>query len=370
MLTVTDLSKSYVARRRGRTETVGAVVGATFAVRPGQFFTIVGPSGCGKTTILRCIAGLERPDGGEIELAGRPLFSAEVDVPPNSRGVGMVVQSYALWPHMDVFANVAFPLTVMPRTRRPGRDEARARVERALAAVRLDGLADRRATELSSGQQQRVALARALVTEPPLLLLDEPLSNVDAKLREEMRSELQRLQRELGLTAVYVTHDQTEALAMSDVIAVMNAGVIEQLGPPRDVYERPASSFVAGFVGSANLLDGSVEHGARSCIRTAAGVITVHDHAFDGGEDVVVVIRPERIRMARPEDRDDGGACSAEWRGRVRERSFLGDSFDYVVHVAGTDMRVRTSVPELFSPGDEVLVRLPEDGCRIVPADR
>src|SRR5919204_3616144 len=236
MLKVEGLFTEY-PNERG--QVVKAAQDVTFTVEEGRLFTLLGPSGCGKTTTLRSIAGLERPRAGEISVNDRVVFSSSkgVFVAPNRRGFGMVFQSYAIWPHMTVFENAAFPLEVGEK-RRP-RAEIRDKVMRVLTAVQLDHLADREATKLSGGQQQRLALARALVMEPQLLLLDEPLSNLDAKLRESMRFELKRMQRELGLTAIYVTHDQSEALALSSRIAVMNAGKIVQIGKPREVYERP-----------------------------------------------------------------------------------------------------------------------------------
>src|ERR671919_1872380 len=246
----------YTEYPNERGEVVRAAQNVTFSVPDGQLFTLLGPSGCGKTTTLRSIAGLERPRQGEIAVSDRVVYSSSrgVFVAPNRRGFGMVFQSYAIWPHMNVFENTAFPLEVGDR--KYSRKEIRDKVMRVLTAVQLDHLADREATKLSGGQQQRLALARALVMEPSLLLLDEPLSNLDAKLRERMRFELKRLQRELGLTTIYVTHDQSEALALSHEIAVMHEGKIIQIGKPRDIYEKPQNSFVADFVGSTNFLDG------------------------------------------------------------------------------------------------------------------
>jgi len=220
-----------------------------------QFITLLGPSGCGKTTTLRLLAGFMEPDSGQIAVDGAVLSSPAGSVPPERRGMGMVFQNYALWPHMSVFDNVAFGLTMQ----RVPAAEARRRVTDMLGIVGLEGVAGRSPSALSGGQQQRVALARSLVTEPSILLLDEPLSNLDAKLRERMRNELKDLQRRTGITFVYVTHDQSEALALSDRIAVMAGGRLQQYGPPLEIYERPANRFVADFMGAANLLDGTVE---------------------------------------------------------------------------------------------------------------
>ena len=299
----TDLTKTFVAGRGEDARHVVAVDGVTFSVRQGEFFALLGPSGCGKTTILRCIAGLETPDSGEIVVGDRTLDSARsgVRVAANARGLGMVFQSYAIWPHMSVHDNVAFPLTVAPRSRRPGRSEIRKRVERMLELVRLGGLGSRPATDLSGGQQQRLALGRALITEPPLLLLDEPLSSIDAKLRAEMCFELKRLQETLGVTTVYVTHDQQEALAMAGVVAVMSEGSIVQTGDPRDVYEQPSSRFVAEFIGDANLIDGVVEERRNGAcvVRTADGLLAAADGAdMPAGTPVVMVVRAEQLRLA------------------------------------------------------------------------
>src|SRR5262245_48094247 len=254
MLEVQNLIKLFNVRG-GRP--VRAIDEVNFTVEQGEFFTLLGPSGCGKSTTLRCVAGLERPQNGKINLRGKTVFDSanRTHVDPNHRNIGMVFQSYAIWPHLNVFDNVAFPL------RASGQRSTKiisAKVAWSLELVGLNRFAERPATQLSGGQQQRVALARALVREPDLLLLDEPLSNLDAKLREHMRSELKRLQRELGITTLYVTHDQLESIQMSDRVAVMNAGQILQIGKPNDVYERPTSQFVADFMGSTNLINGVV----------------------------------------------------------------------------------------------------------------
>src|SRR6516225_704638 len=259
-------------------EIVRAAQEVNFTVPEGKLFTLLGPSGCGKTTTLRSIAGLEKPRVGEIAVNDRIVFSSSkgVFVTPNRRGFGMVFQSYAIWPHMTVFQNAAFPLQV--GTKKLSRDEMRDKVMRVLTAVQLNHLADREATKLSGGQQQRLALARALVMEPQLLLLDEPLSNLDAKLREKMRFELKRLQRDLRITTVYVTHDQSEALALSHEIAVMSEGRIVQIGSPREVYERPCNRFVADFIGTTNFIDAQVteETGEGRCrVGTPLGALNV-----------------------------------------------------------------------------------------------
>src|SRR5207247_1819000 len=281
-----------------RGQIVRAAQDVTFEVPEGKLFTLLGPSGCGKTTTLRSIAGLERPRAGEISVGDRVVYSStrNVFVAPNRRGFGMVFQSYAIWPHMNVFQNAAFPLEVGDR--KFSRQEIRDQVLRVLRAVQLDELADREATKLSGGQQQRLALARALVMEPQLLLLDEPLSNLDAKLRERMRFELKRLQRELNVTTVYVTHDQTEALALSHAIAVMNAGTIEQVGSPREIYERPRNRFVADFVGATNFLEGTVAEADAEPgyyrISTALGDLRAWSaEALRGRDGVTLSVRPE-----------------------------------------------------------------------------
>ena len=303
--------------------TVKAAQDVSFDVPDGELFTLLGPSGCGKTTTLRSIAGLERPQRGEIELDGRVVFSSAkgVFVAPNKRNFGMVFQSYAIWPHMNVFKNVAFPLEV--RKPRPPQREIQEKVMRVLSVVQLAELAERDATKLSGGQQQRLALARALVMEPQLLLLDEPLSNLDAKLREKMRFELKRMQRDLGLTTIYVTHDQSEALALSHEIAVMNEGRIVQIGSPRDIYERPRNKFVADFVGNTNFIDGTMLSTAagngRCRVATPIGELNVQCvETLAQGAPVVVSVRPEDVELseARPCARKTTTSTAASWMPR------------------------------------------------------
>src|SRR5690349_13761373 len=254
---------------------VPAVRGVSFTVRPGEQLTLLGPSGCGKTTTLRAIAGLEQPSGGEIRIGGAPVYSAarRVNVPAEKRGLSMVFQSYAIWPHMSVFENVAYGL----RVRGERKDAIAAKVARALDMVQMRAFAQRGASQLSGGQQQRVALARAFVFQPAVLLFDEPLSNLDAKLRADMRIELRALQHRLGITSVYVTHDLEEALAMSDRIVVMRDGAIAQIGSPADIYYAPRNAFVADFVGSANLVRGrhrgDLDADGLIAIETAGGIV-------------------------------------------------------------------------------------------------
>jgi iron(III) transport system ATP-binding protein len=338
-----------------RGETVRAAQDVSFEVPQGQLFTLLGPSGCGKTTTLRSIAGLERPRSGEITVDGRVVYSGSrgIFVAPNRRGFGMVFQSYAIWPHMNVFQNAAFPLEV----RRLPKKDIRDRVMRVLKAVQLDALAEREATKLSGGQQQRLALARALAMEPQLLLLDEPLSNLDAKLRDLMRFELKRLQRELKITTVYVTHDQSEALALSHSIAVMNEGRIQQIGPPRDIYEKPRSRFVADFVGTTNFIDG--EALGRGRVRTAIGDVEVASgEELRAGDGVVLSVRPEDVELseARP-----GGANV--WQGRVDQKVFLGEFVDFQVKL-GERILLSRRHPSLRTPiGDPIFVQLHPEKC-------
>jgi iron(III) transport system ATP-binding protein len=369
LLTITNLSKTYESKDKNP---VPAVSGISLAVPEGKLFTLLGPSGCGKTTTLRCVAGLERPDEGEIMVGDRVLYSSEkgIRLRANERGLGMVFQSYAIWPHMNVFSNVAFPLTVLPRNQRSSRKEIAERVERVLTVVQLDHLAHRQATDLSGGQQQRLALARALIMQPPLLLLDEPLSNLDAKLREEMRFELKRLQRDLGVTAVYVTHDQVEALAMSDVIAVMRDGVIEQVGKPREIYEWPASRFVADFIGTSNFIDGKVERkesGDVYCVATSEGTLRATSQlTFEVGDPVVISVRPEHIGLA---EGDSTVNRPNAWRGRVQTRAFLGESVDHVVTVGELEIRARENPSMSFPEQTGVTLTFPVGRCTLIPGN-
>jgi iron(III) transport system ATP-binding protein len=364
VLTVEGLCTEYP---NDRGQIVKAAQDVSFTVAEGHLFTLLGPSGCGKTTTLRSLAGLERPRVGEISVNGRVVYSSStgVFVAPNRRGFGMVFQSYAIWPHMTVFQNAAFPLEVGDR--RYSRRQIRDNVMRVLAAVQLDDLAGREATTLSGGQQQRLALARALVMEPALLLLDEPLSNLDAKLREKMRFELKRLQRELKITTVYVTHDQSEALALSHQIAVMNEGRIQQIGRPRDIYERPASQFVADFVGNTNFIEGTVlrqDSAQDGCcvVHTEIGDVTVRAvQELQPDERVALSVRPEDVELT--EARPDGANV---WQGLVEQKVFLGEAIDFRVKVGPRDLLSRRH-PTLRTPvGGTIFVQLNPEKCVVL----
>ena len=341
-------------------------------VPEGHFFTLLGPSGCGKTTTLRSIAGLERPNGGEITVNDTVVFSAKrgIFVPPNQRGFGMVFQSYAIWPHMNVFTNTAFPLQV--GRKKYSRKEIDDKVMRVLSAVQLDHLRDREATKLSGGQQQRLALARALVMEPKLLLLDEPLSNLDAKLRELMRFELKRLQRELKITTVYVTHDQSEALALSHQIAVMNQGRIQQLGTPREIYERPQTKFVADFVGNTNFVDGTVKaamsEASHYVIDTELGSLqAISVEPVRVGDKVILSIRPEDVRLS--ESQPAGGAVNVI-HGVVDQKVFLGESLDWQLKVNERALLSRTHPTIYTKIGETVWAQIDPAKCVAMPAAR
>jgi iron(III) transport system ATP-binding protein len=292
-------------------------------IEPNSFFTLLGPSGCGKSTLLRCLAGLEHPDGGVIEIGGVSVFDSarRSVVPSNRRNIGMVFQSYAIWPHMTVGQNVAFPLEVQRR-----RDITR-RVGEALELVGLGGLEGRYAAKLSGGQQQRVALARAIVAEPKVLLLDEPLSNLDAALRDQMRAELSKIQRALNVTTIYVTHDQTEALSMSDRIAVMAKGKFIEIATPHELYTRPRTAFAARFVGGANLFEGVAERqGGLSVVTTELGRITTAE-ATDG--QVTLFVRIEHIERVDPANTHHDPTSVNRFRCRVVDRRYVGEATEF-----------------------------------------
>jgi iron(III) transport system ATP-binding protein len=346
--------------------TVHAVRGVNIKVERGQFYTMLGPSGCGKTTTLRCLAGLERPSSAEISIDGQVVFSSERNlmIPPYRRDIGMVFQSYAIWPHMNVFENVAFPLREMRG--RFSRAEIREKVMRALELVQLTGYEDRPAPFLSGGQQQRLALARALVREPTVLLLDEPLSNLDAKLREETRTEIRDLVKRLGITTVYVTHDQLEALTMSDMVAVMDQGEIVQEASPIVIYREPKVRFVAEFIGLTNFIEGSVHRAANGNalgeVQTASGLITcILPDKASSGDKVLIVIRPEDLNLV-PGPVSAGSGNVIE--GRVSTSLFMGDSTEFRVAIKDTMLRLKLHSSTAMSQGDTVRIELPPERCR------
>jgi len=373
MLMIENLVKVFQGEKgKEGSRQVRAVDDVSFEVHEGEMFTLLGPSGCGKTTTLRSIAGLERPDSGEIRVGDRVLFSGgkgpKIHIPPNQRRLGMVFQSYAIWPHMKVFDNVAFPLQVVPRASRASKSEIKAQVMKTLELMELSDLARRQATKLSGGQQQRLALARALVTEPALLLLDEPLSNLDAKLRESLRFELKRFQRELGVTSVYVTHDQVEALSLSSRIAVMREGKVMQIGKPREIYEKPANQFVADFIGTSNFLDGVVSspEGDTTVIETAIGTVRATSLDHVAGTAVILAVRPEGISMSESEPT---GAIPNEWQAQVVTRSYLGDSVDHVVRVGEHELRVRASSNQSIRADTLVTLHIDPADLRVIPQE-
>jgi iron(III) transport system ATP-binding protein len=332
-----------------------AVDDITFDVEPGELLVLLGPSGCGKTTTLRMIAGLEEPDAGEVWLGDRLVSSADrnVFVPTEKRNIGMVFQSYAIWPHMTVFDNVAYPL----RVRRVPRHVIGERVSTTLALVGLAGLERRPATQLSGGQQQRVALARAIVFEPRLLLLDEPLSNLDAKLRVHMRQELKHLQQATGITSIFVTHDQAESMALADRIIVMNGGRIEQVGSPSEIYEKPRSRFVSEFVGSINVLRGLVTSvaGARVSLQLGEGQIVGHaavDASLAGGAAALATVRPEKLTLLA----EAGDGQANYWPGQVASVAYFGDHREYEVEVSDQLLKIVTPATQELVRGARVVV--------------
>jgi len=365
MLQVSHLNTQY---KDGQGRVVKAAQDINIEVPKGKMFTLLGPSGCGKTTTMRSIAGMEKPTSGRITVNGKVVYcsSSGIFVAPNKRNFGMVFQSYAIWPHMNVFQNAAFPLEVGPR--KFSRREIEERVMRVLTVVGLENIPDREATMLSGGQQQRLALARALVMEPELLLLDEPLSNLDAKLRERMRFELKRLQRDLGLTTIYVTHDQSEALALSHEIAVMSEGCILQIGSPRDIYERPANRFVADFVGLTNFIEGTVEAEASDGaydVRTDIGMLKASAYENrKNGDRVLLSVRPEDVELSEAPPRGEN-----VFTGTVDAKVFLGEVVDFQVRLGRRSLMARVH-PSLKTPvGQPISVRINPEKCICIRPD-
>jgi iron(III) transport system ATP-binding protein len=359
MLDVSHLSKIYSNTSQG---SQGGLKAARFSLPAGTFFTLLGPSGCGKTTTLRCIAGLEEPDTGKIVVDGETFFddARQLSIPMNRRNIGMVFQSYAIWPHMTVFENVAFPLRVLKGSLYASK-EIDNLVHTALETVSLSGYGNRSATMLSGGQQQRVALARAIVRRPRLLLLDEPLSNLDASLRDELRDELRKLQQQIGVTTVYVTHDQTEALELSDSIAVMERGEIIQLGSPRQIWFDPANRFVARFVGSTNWMEGTVEklEDGRAHIVTSSGqrLICERRTELSRNQPVAVSVRPESVKILPASSQNLADHNHVD--GRVNFVSFAGTMTRVQVDIGGDRMQLYDRPTATHKLGDTLTLSFP-----------
>jgi ABC-type Fe3+/spermidine/putrescine transport system ATPase subunit len=345
-----------------------AVDDVSFSVPKGKFLTLLGPSGCGKTTTLMSIAGLHTIDGGRIDVGGVTYTAPErgIFLPPEKRDIGMVFQSYAIWPHMTVAQNVAYPLEI----RKVARSEIGDRVAEVLKLVGLSTMSGKLATQLSGGQQQRTALARAIVFHPRLLLFDEPLSNLDLKLREQMRVELKRIQHEVGITSIYVTHDQAEALVMSDEIIVMSKGKIEQRGGPHDIYARPANAYVSNFIGVANLLKGRVVEitaPGRGAFEIAEGETRVRvpcklTNGLAAGADAMLSVRPENVDALRERGSGDGGI-----EGEVLQTIFLGNCVDCRVRWGDYEWKVLAHPRDRLASGDRVFLRLDPEHTLAVP---
>ena len=356
-LVLEDIVKIFPAR--GGSGEVTAVDHVDIEIEKGELVTLLGPSGCGKTTTLRLIAGFEFPSQGTIRLDGQVINQE----PPHKRDMSMVFQSYAIFPHLSVYENTAYGLNVQ----RLPKSEVRDRVARALEMVELIGLENRAPNQLSGGQQQRVALARALVMEPKVLLMDEPLSNLDAKLREQMRTEIRRIQQRLGITSVYVTHDQVEAMTLSDRIVVMNLGKIEQIGSPTEIYRRPQTRFVADFIGQANFVEGTVRvHDGDNLVIDALGTTLkgpVPDGALEPGDLATLVVRPEMVEIDSPQ---------AQVEGIVRRATYLGNVVEYDVDVEGHLLSLVQYDPRhttIHEEGSPVRVRFLEDCLYVLPKE-
>lgn len=350
ILKVNNLNKNF-----GK---VKAVQDVTFEAAEGKVLSLLGPSGCGKTTTLRCIAGFENPDRGEIYLDNRKITY----VPPEKRGIGMIFQNYALWPHMTVYGNLAFGLQI----RKVPKDEITKKIKKVLGMVQLEGYENRYPRQMSGGQQQRIAMARALVFEPEIMLLDEPLSNLDAQLREEMRFEFTELQRKLGITAIYVTHDQAEALVISDKIVILDQGKIVQSGSPREIYSDPKNKFVAGFIAVTSFINGSVdsliEDRKKVVIKTDDDLV-IHgvNNSFDIGQKVSVAMRMNVIKFIQDENKSDKNTVNV-FKGRIIQSSYLGNIIDYKIKVGNWEVRTNSDAKYNFKVGEEVTFYLsPED---------
>ncbi|WP_323010559.1 ABC transporter ATP-binding protein [Paracoccus sp. (in: a-proteobacteria)] len=350
-ISVSNLTKKYGA--------LSVIHGISFDVAQGEFLSLLGPSGCGKTTTLRCLAGLEDASGGVISFGGQVVSEPERDilVPVHERQVGMVFQSYAIWPHMTVAQNVGFPLSV----RNVPKSDIAQQVDEALAIVELGALKDRYPAQLSGGQQQRVALARAIVGRPRVLLFDEPLSNLDAKLREGTRAEIRRLQKHLNVAAVYVTHDQEEALSMSDRVIVMDKGTIQQIGTPKELYRAPVNHFVADFVGRASFID--LERGESGWVGPDGTPIPVHDAVQPKAQRFQAMLRPESIEIVPQSE----AAAGSGLPGTIAGSQYLGAVTEYIVNVAGAKVKVHSHRD--FADGMPVSVQFARENCRLIAAE-
>jgi iron(III) transport system ATP-binding protein len=341
---------------------VRAVDGVDIRIPEGKIVTLLGPSGCGKTTTLRCVAGFENADEGQIWIGNQLIFDAKqkINISPQKRGMGMVFQSYAVWPHMTVFENIAFPL----RIRKASQNELNERVNRAMNMVGIGELKDRLPSAISGGQQQRVAFARAIVYDPGVLLLDEPLSNLDAKLREHMRFEILELQRKIGVTTIYVTHDQEEAMVLSDEVMVMDLGKVIQRGGPEEIYFNPSNEFVADFIGKINFFSGTVKSQDNESATVSIqedifqDEITTTHREFPVGKNVLASVRPENIHIntSKPEQ------TLNTWSARLERKNFLGGLFDMVVTIRGKELRCRSPFVIDAQSGSDVYIHIkPED---------
>ena len=356
---IKNLSRYYFSEGK----TIKALENVDLIIPANQIFTLLGPSGCGKTTLLRCIVGLETPDSGEITIGEKIVWSKEknIFVPPEKRELSMVFQTYAIWPHMNVFDNVAYPL----QTRKESREDIARKVKKTLRLVQLEGFENRPATKLSGGQQQRVALARALVAEPNVILFDEPLSNLDAKLREETRKELRSFLAKLKITAIYVTHDQIEALSLSDTIAIMKDGRIIETGAPKKIYFDSDHLFVADFIGRANLIEGKVRavEDFYTIIDSGIGAIAcLKDPRALPGNAVTMCIRPEFIKVMKGDTRDGRNI----FRGRVESMVFVGEAYEAEISIADTRLTTRIEPTVSVKEGDEIALSFDPDHCFVL----
>lgn len=357
-VSVKNLVKTFVSKD----ETVTALNNVTMSTPPNQILTLLGPSGCGKTTLLRCIAGLESPDSGEILIGDEVVWSKEkgISLPPEKRGIGMVFQSYAIWPHMTVFGNVAYPLEV----RKTPKSEIQQRVKKILELVQLNGYENRLATKLSGGQQQRVALARALVAEPKVILFDEPLSNLDAKLRESTRKELREFLSNLAISAIYVTHDQVEALTISDDIAIMREGIVVERGTPQDIYLRSNDPFVVDFIGRANFLDATIQgyQDEDHCVVTCAlgRIVCVAPPGLEAGTSVTIYTRPESFEVIEP----SSPLGENEFEGTISNLLFAGEAHEVEVSVNGARVLAKIEFQIPLKKGDPLRLRIDPQWCR------